>query len=236
MRHIVIGDIHGRTIWKDIVKKHPNDLYIFLGDYVDSFYEPLGIIYDNFMDIIKFKRENKEQTILLLGNHDLHYSREFQARLERYSGFSDEIAPLVNHILQANRDLFKMAYMHVKDKTHYLFTHAGVSKTFLKLAGYKQGNVSDFINSLPWNAFTFNSYDPYGDDKTSSPIWIRPRALVEDRYKIRGKKVIHIVGHTQAKKLEVHQANKLNIILCDTLAAGEYLIIEADGTFTIGKV
>ena len=35
MRIIVIGDIHGRTIWKDIVNQE-FDLCVFLGDYVDS--------------------------------------------------------------------------------------------------------------------------------------------------------------------------------------------------------
>ena len=36
MATLVFGDIHGRTIWKDIVKKEKYDKVIFLGDYVTT--------------------------------------------------------------------------------------------------------------------------------------------------------------------------------------------------------
>ena len=35
---IVLGDTHGRDIWKKIVEANPDaDLFIFIGDYFDSF-------------------------------------------------------------------------------------------------------------------------------------------------------------------------------------------------------
>ena len=38
MKTIVIGDIHGRTIWKQIVIENPDfDKLVFIGDYFDSF-------------------------------------------------------------------------------------------------------------------------------------------------------------------------------------------------------
>ena len=33
---LVLGDIHGRTIWKDIIDTENPDLIIFLGDYVTT--------------------------------------------------------------------------------------------------------------------------------------------------------------------------------------------------------
>ena len=36
MRTLVLGDIHGKTIWKDIIKKENPDKVIFLGDYVTT--------------------------------------------------------------------------------------------------------------------------------------------------------------------------------------------------------
>ena len=33
---LVLGDIHGRTIWKDIIDLEQPDLTIFLGDYVST--------------------------------------------------------------------------------------------------------------------------------------------------------------------------------------------------------
>lgn len=70
MKIIVIGDIHGRTIWKDIVKQE-FDLCIFLGDYVDSHY---GITAEeqekNLLEILDFKENNPNKVILLRGNHE----------------------------------------------------------------------------------------------------------------------------------------------------------------------
>ena len=38
MEVILIGDIHGRTIWKQIVERHPDaDHYVFFGDYFDPY-------------------------------------------------------------------------------------------------------------------------------------------------------------------------------------------------------
>ena len=40
---IVIGDIHGEEIWKNIVEKYPTCKYIFLGDYCD----PYNVIHED---------------------------------------------------------------------------------------------------------------------------------------------------------------------------------------------
>ena len=37
MKIIAIGDIHGRSIWKNIVSANSYDKVVFLGDYFDSF-------------------------------------------------------------------------------------------------------------------------------------------------------------------------------------------------------
>ncbi|NBP57427.1 metallophosphoesterase, partial [bacterium] len=37
MKTIFIGDIHGRSIWKEIVEQEKPDRVIFIGDYFDSF-------------------------------------------------------------------------------------------------------------------------------------------------------------------------------------------------------
>ena len=87
----IIGDIHGRTIWEKIVEKeNDSDLFIFLGDYFDS-YDNLtpGTEINNFKKILKFKNENPHKVILLLGNHDLHYI--IDERWSRYSIYTQEL-------------------------------------------------------------------------------------------------------------------------------------------------
>jgi hypothetical protein len=55
MKHIVIGDIHGRDNWRHINIKL-FDKIIFLGDYVDSKILSDLIIYENLKDIITLKK------------------------------------------------------------------------------------------------------------------------------------------------------------------------------------
>lgn len=69
-RYLVIGDIHGRSIWKDIIEKENPDKIIFLGDYVST-HENISAKQQlfNLEDILNYKRENSDKVILLRGNH-----------------------------------------------------------------------------------------------------------------------------------------------------------------------
>ena len=78
MKTIMIGDIHGRDTWKQIIAQEP-DAYriVFLGDYFDSF-DIKGVEQlHNFNEIIKFKQETHQDVIMLFGNHDYHYMPGF---------------------------------------------------------------------------------------------------------------------------------------------------------------
>ena len=76
IRICYIGDIHGKSVWKNFIKDPAIDLFVFVGDYVD---EDMGMIIsdeemiENLQDIIEFKRKNMGSVILLKGNHDLSY-------------------------------------------------------------------------------------------------------------------------------------------------------------------
>ena len=73
---LAIGDVHGRTFWKDAVEKHADnvDKIIFLGDYLDPYKWENITRKDairNFQEIIDYKSNNKDKVILLLGNHKI---------------------------------------------------------------------------------------------------------------------------------------------------------------------
>ena len=78
----IIGDIHGRTCWKELVKD--DCVNIFVGDYFDP-YDKISHdeLMQNFADIIAFKKQHPD-TVLLYGNHDLHYLIP-QEHASRYS-------------------------------------------------------------------------------------------------------------------------------------------------------
>ena len=69
---LVLGDIHGRTCWADIIKKENPDKVIFLGDYVsthDNISEEWQC--SNLEDILNYKEANPDKVILLRGNHKI---------------------------------------------------------------------------------------------------------------------------------------------------------------------
>jgi predicted phosphodiesterase len=231
MKTIVLGDTHGRTDWKTIVQSEA-DRIIFIGDYVDTHENitPLQQV-ENLREIIAFKQKNDERVVLLIGNHDYHYWPGVQ---ERYSGYQHQMRATFEYEFREHRGLFQV--VHEQDGT--LFSHAGITEQWLKNSGIDLNRhlveeVNDLFEFRP-NAFGFNGYDPYGDNITQGPLWVRPRSLMKnfvDNYK-------QVVGHTTMKYIEPKHFNDERDLFwfIDTLGtSGEYLVIE-DGEFKIEKV
>jgi len=83
------------------------------------------------------------------------------------------------------------------------------------------------------HAFEFTGWDPYGNDKNQTPIWIRPTALLKSNKKSELKKqYIQIFGHTEIDRIDLKAVQKAygNKYYCiDCLGtSGEYLVIEDD--------
>ena len=218
MKTVIIADIHGRITWKDILEAEKPDKVIFLGDYWDSFDISFEKQLDNFKNIISY-REQFENTVLLLGNHDYHYHRG----PERYSGFQSKYSFLINDQMEKYKDYFKIAHK----EGDYLFTHAGVSDTFLKENNFV-GEIDEFLNDL-WKykplSFRFNGYDQYGDNISQSPLWIRPKSLLKDS-KLT-EHLIQVVGHTTVERLGVDPEKRF--YFTDTLGTSkEFLVLDGD--------
>ena len=120
MKTLLLGDIHGRTYWKDIIKKETPDRVIFIGDYFDSFDIPGVSQIQNFKDIIEFKKQADDEgfaeVVLLIGNHDHHYLSD-----ETYSGFQPAAKWDINDLLTKNMNHLQVAYSF----DDILCTHAG---------------------------------------------------------------------------------------------------------------
>lgn len=237
MKTIVISDIHGNGLWKDIVEKENFDKVVFLADYFDSHDNiSAAVQIHNFNEIIYFKEQYPDKVILLFGNHDFHYRRGAK---NHYSGYNEIHAFDIQEVLHNAMDKEYLQMCHIDG--YNLFVHAGITRTWLSnQVGYdqlhKDGKIlEEFVNDLfkyKSDVFEFTSgdhFNPYGDEICQTPIWIRPGSLRKDR--IDG--FIQIVGHTIQDKLIL--TPEKGIILCDTLnSSGEYLIIE-DGKFSVGQ-
>ena len=205
MTYNLIGDIHGRNTWRQLVRT--DMINIFLGDYLDPYdldnLQAGSTEYDNLQDIIRFKQQHPE-TILLLGNHDLHYLWD-----EHYSRYNDEHAERYAQLIREHLHLFQAAYA-IGDRI--LVTHAGVTRPWLQLAGIsEQQSASQLAEAICQCmsdegsrhlfsvASTFHPDDYCGMSSTASPIWVRPHTLLDygALTNHRGDTLYQVVGHTQ---------------------------------------
>jgi calcineurin-like phosphoesterase family protein len=214
MKILTIGDVHGRDHWKEIVEQD-FDKVIFIGDYFDSWSIPFDKQFQNFQDIVEFKKNNVDKVVLLFGNHDYHYMAYTD---DRYSGYQTEHAPLINAVLAEALSHGYMQMCTVDDG--FLFTHAGVTNTWAKWANINLDNLEGSINKcflFTPQMFKFMDYqgaDGSGDNIWQSPIWVRPDSLYADM--IDG--YIQVVGHSTQSAIEVG-----SVILIDV--PGQYLEI-----------
>ena len=239
MKLIAIGDIHGRGTWQLIVQKENPDRVIFIGDYWDSFDIPYLDQMYNFKQIVHYARTSDKEVILLTGNHDVHYQKWAIEARENYSGFQAIHANDICQELQLNEDIMQMAYK----MDNFLFTHAGVTKTWLKLMEIENDeNMVDAINDIAKfkpRMFAFGAIgrggwvDSYGDNIWQNPTWIRPKSLMKDSKDLG---YIQVVGHTGQNCIDIKgKSTGGKYYFIDTLeTSGEYLIIE-DGQVSAGK-
>ena len=129
MKNLVLGDTHGRTIWKFIIDKEAPDKVIFLGDYVTS-HEGISaeIQLNNLEDILTFKEDFPDKIILLRGNHDLcelgyHWAKCFPTEPNIQEVMS------VNPLKSRFESLTQWIYIDEELKT--VFSHAGISQVWM---------------------------------------------------------------------------------------------------------
>ncbi len=227
MRTIAIGDLHGNDKWKQVVLKENFDKIVFVGDYFDSFEIPTMKQLENFRDLIAYKKANTDRVVLLLGNHDFHYTRFCK---KEYKGFSAARKMAVEQDLNdaIKGDLIQACYF----TDTIIFSHAGVTMNWCENNGMvmhnpegctefpNMGKINDFLKFSPRIFEYISGGDPSGDDVYQSPIWVRPNSLRKD--KLYG--FTQVVGHTYQDNLVLSDDG---IVLIDTFnSSGEYLVIE----------
>ena len=226
--YLILGDIHGRTIWKDIIAKEKDfDKVIFLGDYLDP-YEKLSPkqIVDNFEEILKFKQDNSDKVILLTGNHDCSYTKACDDKC-RYSPFVQQIiGDKIGQLIQDNT----LQLCHYLTDADIWVSHAGFTNTWLRHNRLQLNEIElnnhfkEYVQSELNNPYVFQyrnfQTDVYGDNVYQSPMWVRPYSLsIDSPYD-----VCQIVGHTQ---IENHSDEDITrVMMCDSLGYNKYYILQ----------
>lgn len=203
---LVIPDVHGRRFWKDAVEKYPELPTIFLGDYHDP-YPDEGISVknslSNFQEIINYSK-SRENVLLLLGNHDLHYLCNFgeACRLD-YENSSE-----IHYLLLDNLKQMKIAHLaHIGDK-NVIFSHAPILKPWVEAVGLEDdaAEIVSRLNSLletivmePWETEKMIGHTSFwrgGNDSAGSPVWADCREI---NHNLLLSVDFSIFGHTQLK-------------------------------------
>lgn len=211
MKTITIGDIHGRSDWQEI-DPTKYDKIIFVGDYVDSHTISDIDIITNLLNIIRFKKDNMDKVVLLLGNHDLQYL--FNPDEYWCSGYRFHIYNQLHQIFNDDKELFQMAFQY--DDT--IWTHAGIHDGWYRFHfRYTKGDtLADKLN----NAFYENYKSLFnvghirgGYNHEGGPFWADILELRSAPF----KKMNQIVGHNRVK--EITKINKYDkeIVFVDIL-------------------
>ena len=153
---LINGDVHGRQFWKDACLKHTDefDKIVFLGDYVSPYpdekisnEEAISV----FEEVLKFKDNNPEKVILLVGNHDLSYFNSNICECRTDWKNWDKI----NKMFFDNIKSFDLAWETKIGDKRYFFSHAGVKK------GWFENWVKD--NLFKWDRDELPSADYFNN-------------------------------------------------------------------------
>lgn len=234
MKQVIIGDTHGTRYWEKIVEVEKDaDRFIFVGDYFDSF-DQTGIEQlQNFLDIIRFKKESKKEVILLIGNHDHHYIVPLSFN-QGYSGFQYKMYPQFHFALNENLKYLQVCFA---DEYDTIYSHAGITESWLEEAQISTRDTKHLVKSINELYITkprlFNFYDGdhsgYGQHVKQSPLWVRPQSLYDDKVD-----QFQVVGHTTVKKTaHPPKEERRGFYLVDALP--KYYLTRVDKEFKIIK-
>lgn len=202
MKILAIGDVHGRSDWKDIVKHNEANKVVFLGDYLDSFdIQPIRQ-YENLIEIIEFAKQNTVSVELLLGNHDIqYYLHQDMISQVRCSGYNPAMHFDFYNLFKSNKSLFKIAYQY----KNYLFTHAGLHRGWYNYRFrefHKESEILskslnrelEYENPVLWDC----GFKRGGSKKVGGPLW----ADFIETYKKPLQGYHQIVGHTRMDEIK----------------------------------
>lgn len=244
MKTLTLGDIHGRTKWKNFADikflltaeesaagnapfEPEYDKYIFIGDYTDSFDVDNETIKNNLLEIIRFKKLYPDNVILLWGNHDVYYYINQPWLPVKYwcSGFRTEMHHDLYSIFNQNYNCFQLSYQI----DNYIWTHAGIHEGWYKHRflpalktfdnfGFKLETLSEKLN------FAFDrkmecifDVDPLrggSGTKVGGPLWLDKAFAVHKP--LTGYN--QITGHNPVRTIQSFILKKCSITLCDCLA------------------
>ena len=154
---LILPDVHGRQFWKKPCSEHKDefDKIVFLGDYLSPYqYEEISNkkAIEVFEEVLKFKNDNPDKVVLLMGNHDFSNinSNICECRTDHLNWNK------LNGMFFDNIKSFDLAWETKIGNKRYFFSHAGVRKGWFdkwvknKLFKWESDELppADYFNNL----------------------------------------------------------------------------------------
>ena len=201
---LIVPDVHGTHEWevaKDKVSQV--DYVVFMGDYFDSWENKWDDQGNNFNDICKFKRDNSDKVILLLGNHDWSYmSGTLEG--ENCSGHQYDKVDIIRSLLYGNRDIIDLAF----ECDGWTFSHAGFSRNWVDI--YMKSCLHKILDEYPIKISDVNFESKFEFDKfiksmdTPIKVWNEDEFSVSLLNKLWHEKINHPFDDEFCELLDWH--------------------------------
>ena len=218
---LIVPDVHARDFWVEPVNdvlENSDAHIIFLGDYLDPYnheweeedVDPQKKAIITLKNIIKLKQEHPDRITLLFGNHDSGYmfGDDFWCSRMDYKH-----KYMISKLFLDNYDLFQVAEIREVNGKKFVFSHAGISREYVKLFMCSEDDtlptideVVEILNKgvtertrdvlVPLSLYS--SYRGRSGFSFGSPIWSDIREWIgkhPDSTPFEG--VVNILGHTQ---------------------------------------
>lgn len=229
---LLIPDVHGRHFWEGPVKEtleNTDAKIVFLGDYLDVYPQEFTETYgfklgaytqDNwdkiskllddtvamFEEIIELKRQYPDRITLLVGNHDCGYAvgtKVCEVRRDKRN------ARKICKLFDDNWELFKLADEARIAGKHFIFSHAGINKTYAERCfdNVNEDNVVSLFNEAwfenNWGIMDslrqYSDFRGWGGGDYGSLVWADAREWFQEQYMSEVKNEAYgyaVVGHT----------------------------------------
>lgn len=209
---LIVPDIHGRSFWHEPVLRHFSTSLeatdanerkvVFLGDYLDPY--PRDHIstrraLKELEMIIDLKKQQLDDVVLLLGNHDLAYISPDIFTAGRHDDFYEDEA---HQLFYQNLSSFNFLHSTIIAGRRYLFSHAGIlpewaqnyhDTTELSEIERVYSRMFEQIPTCHLAALQCVSYLRGGREKYGSFVW----ADAEEFKQAVASGYYQIFGHTQ---------------------------------------
>ena len=232
---LIIPDIHGRDFYKDALSEAV-DLgidVVCLGDYLDPYpYEEIheGGVSKPLQELLLLKQESPHKIHLLVGNHDSSYMFRPSMCPARYDYLN---GPFFQRIFQNNSTAFDLFLRFEIAGKRFLFSHAGITNTWMKKVsldlGLNEDNIDTFLNTLNyrfkefclsrdknaiWSHLSHIGEERGGNNSGGSMIWADFFEHTDSQNLLPDPDIIQVVGHTQLNYNPVRVDNRLFCLDC----------------------